>query len=948
MLAGIETSSRELRPMSSPSALYFGPYCLLPSQRRLIEDGRGVRLGSRAFDILVALAEHAGEVVPNSELIARVWPNMVVEPGALRVHIAGLRKVLGDGRAGQRYVVNVPSQGYCFVAPVSRGSPPATSTDAVAPAQPSAIPTATPIAAPLPAQINRMIGRDTDLAAVMREMAQRRCITLTGPGGMGKTTLALMAARHAAPTFDGQVAFVNLAPLADPSLLIGAMFSALGLSAAPGDPLRGLLNGLRDRRVLLVLDNAEHLIEAVALLAEQVLQGAPRAQLLVTSREPLRVPGEWVYRLASLDVPPPLAHLTAQQALQVSSVELFIERTMACVDVFEFVDADAPAVAEVCRALDGIPLALELAASGVERLGVRGVAANLGNRLSLLTRGRRTAVPRHQTLRATLDWGYDLLPAAEQQLLRTLSIFRGRFTADSAKAVFDPASSHTVHEMLFNLAGKSFLSSDVSGETVQYWLLATTREYAAALREADEETEAVARRHARHMLTLADAAERERAGMPAADWLANHAYRVDDHRAALEWSLGSGHDVALGVALASACAPLWFALSLMAEYLELSERALAALKDGTALEPHREMALCEAHGNAWWHMRGTGEQAEITFTRSLALAKRVGSQVDVMRSLWGLWLIACSTGEYAKALQLADRFGAAAACSDDAASAVMHHRMMSLTLHHVGRHAEARMHVQWVLDHPSTRNAAAGNSGLHFDQRVAMLTFLVRILWMLGQADQALERAREAIERALNIDHSLSLCFTLAMGCTPVAIWAGDWEKAARYTQLLQERSALASLAYWQAFGAGYALVLRRREGSVEPFETLEHRPSWVTLKDTLCSCDEGLADEATLARGETGAAVWCAPELLRQRGERAIAAGDAAAARQWFDRGLQLARQQGALSWELRCTISLAKSLRASGEFDKSRALLAPVMQRFTEGFGSADLRHAAALLTE
>jgi hypothetical protein len=385
----------------------------------------------------------------------------------------------------------------------------------------------------------------------------------------------------------------------------------------------------------------------------------------------------------------------------------------------------------------------------------------------------------------------------------------------------------------------------------------------------------------------------------------------------------------------------------MAEYLQLSERALAVLKDRAPIEPRREMALWEAHGNAWWHMRGTGEQAEATFARALTLAESVGSQADVMRSLWGLWLIAGTTGEYVKQLHLADRFGAAVAASDDPASVVMHRRMMSLTLHQLGRHAEARTHVQWVLDHPSTSKAAARSSGLHFDQRVAMLTFLMRILWMLGRADQALERSREAIKWALEIDHSASLCFALALGCVPVALWAGDWEEAARYTHLLLERSKLASLAYWQAFGTGYALVLRRHRGATESMESLGYRPSWVSLKDTLCSCDEGLADEATLARGETGAAAWCAPELLRQRGERAIAAGDPTGAQRWFERGMDLAQQQGALSWELRCATSLAKSLRASGNLDRSHAVLAPVVQRFTEGFGSTDLRRATALLS-
>ena len=934
--------------MSADCAFSFGPFCLLPGQRKLLEDGQPVRLGSRAFDILVALVDRAGEVVSNGDLMGHVWPSTVVEPCALRVHMAGLRKVLGDGRAGQRYVVNVPLQGYCFVAPVTKSNAPTATAPPSTPAvPPTSVSAAQPEALALPAQLTRMIGRDEAIAEVLCALAQRRCITLVGPGGMGKTTLALAAASAAARTFDGQVAFVNLAPLRDPTQVVGAVSSALGLATLAADPLRGLLCHLRERRMLIVLDNCEHLIEVSAGVADALLSGASGVHLLVTSREPLRIQGEWVQRLASLAVPAPLALPTAQEALRVPSVELFVERARACVDTFEFTDADVPAVAEICRALDGIPLALELAAAGVERLGVRGVASHLGDRLSLLTRGRRTALPRHQTLRAALDWGYALLTPSEQSLLRCLSIFRGRFTAESARAVCGAAEPSAVDEDLFNLASKSFVVSDISGDAVHYWLLETTREYAAMLRDASGETADVARRHATHMLEVADASDREREARPAGEWRVGHAHLIDDYRAALDWSLAPGGLARLGAELAGASAPLWFALSAMAEYLGIAERALAAVRAGVVIDPRREMALCEAYGNAWWHMRGTGAQAEAAFQRALDLALLAGSRADTMRSLWGLWLVACSSGAYTRAASLAERYGEVTAGSKDPAATLVHHRMMALSLHYVGRHAEARRHVQKVLDHPVTSHAAARNSGFHFDQRVAGLTFLTRILWMLGLTDQARASAEQAVVRALEIDHSLSLCFALSMACTPVAIWAGDWVRAARFTRLLQERTTKYSLQYWHAFGQGFGLVLRRRDGSAEGLDTLAHPPTWMSLKDLLCTCDAGLADDAALARGDDEAAGWCGPELLRLRGQREREAGRSQAASALFQRGMALARQHQALSWELRCATSLAGLLEEAGAAPEARATLAPVVQRFTEGFDSADLRHASALLT-
>ena len=258
------------------------------------------------------------------------------------------------------------------------------------------------------------------------------------------------------------------------------------------------------------------------------------------------------------------------------------------------------------------------------------------------------------------------------------------------------------------------------------------------------------------------------------------------------------------------------------------------------------------------------------------------------------------------------------------------------------------MHAQKVLDQPVASNACARNSGFHFDQRVSVLTALTRILWMLGLPDQALAHAQQAMDRALDINHSISLCYALSLACTPVAIWTGDWERAARLTHLLQERAKEFSLEYRQAYVEGFELLFRRRQGSTEGLETLTNPATGVILKDLLCTCDAGLADEAALARGESEAGGWCAPELLRLRGERARGAGDPQAASRWFRRGIELARRQQALSWELRCATSLADLLQASGSTAEAHACLLSVVQGFTEGFDTADLHRASALLEQ
>ena len=344
----------------------FGSFRLIPAQRMLSEDGKPVRLGSRALDILAALTERAGETISKEELIARAWPDTVVEEAALRVHVAALRKALGDGRAGKRHIANHPGRGYAFVAPVTREN--ALSA--------SRTPTGMAEAGNLPALLTRIVGRDGVISRLAQQLVRRRFLTIVGPGGIGKTTVAVAVAERINASYKHGAWFVGLASLSDPDLVPSAVGAALGVPLSGGDHTRTLAAWLRDRNALLVLDNCEHVIDAAAGLAEALLKAAPQAGILATSREPLRAEGEWLHRLAPLELPPEAkAFPTAAEALGYSAVELFNERAGATADSFMLDDADVPAVIEICRRLDGVPLALELAAARVATFGVGELAA---------------------------------------------------------------------------------------------------------------------------------------------------------------------------------------------------------------------------------------------------------------------------------------------------------------------------------------------------------------------------------------------------------------------------------------------------------------------------------------------------------------------------------------------------------------------------------------------
>jgi predicted ATPase/DNA-binding winged helix-turn-helix (wHTH) protein len=506
-------------------AISFGPFRLLAAQRLLLEGDKPVRLGSRAFDILTTLVERAGEVVGKEALIARVWPETFVEESNLKLQVSYLRRALGDGQGGHRYVVNVPGRGYNFVAPLSlEERPQAASPPTIAPAGVHNLPLA----------VTRMIGRDETVTALVSRLSRQRLVTILGPGGIGKTTVALAVAERMIESYGHGVWLVDLAPLGDPRLAPSAVATVLGLEIRTEDPLPGLVAGLRDKRMLLLFDNCEHVIDAAASVAAAVLSGAPGVNILATSREPLRVAGEQDYRLGPLSSPRPSSSLTAAEAEVFPAVQLFVERATAIVEDFVLTDANAPLVVEICRRLDGLPLAIEFAASRLEVLGLEGLAARLDDSLGLLGARRRTAMPRQRTMRAVVDWSYGLLSEDEQLFFRALGIFTGGFAVEAVAAVAMDAARTGIDaiDRLADLVAKSLVVADVSGASPRFRLLDTTRAYAIEKLDATGEPARIARQHAEYYRSLFERAEGEAAARPTDEWLADYAGEIDNLRGA--------------------------------------------------------------------------------------------------------------------------------------------------------------------------------------------------------------------------------------------------------------------------------------------------------------------------------------------------------------------------------------------------------------------------------
>jgi predicted ATPase/DNA-binding winged helix-turn-helix (wHTH) protein len=921
--------------------LAFGPFQLDLEQRVLREGAAAIRVNPRTLELLIALAERAGEVVTKYELLERGWPGSVIQEGVLRVHISALRKVLGDGVSGTRYVENVSGRGYRFVARVRTQQGVRKLTATPAPAQPAPAGQAwgTHRADNLPALLTRVLGRSDVVSALAGKLKQQRFVSVVGPGGIGKTTIAVALAEHLCEAYADGVRFLDLSLITEGRLVPGALAALLGLPNVLDDPTRRLLAVLGRKSMLIVLDNCEHLTDTIADLSDTVLGGAAGVDLLATSRQPLRTKNEHVFRLAPLKTPPQLEQLTREAALTFPAVQLFVERAMASMDTFELTHIDAPLVAEICRRLDGNPLAIELAAARVDILGLQGLAARLNDSLRILAGGRRTAATRHQSLRATLDWSYNLLCASEQALLRRLAVFNGSFGLESASAVAADETLQTaaVIEHLEGLEAKSLLAADTSGEAVLYRLPQYQREYALGkLGSSGEETE-VRRRHVEMWRTSGSARfySQRRHG---AEWLEVYGRKIDDIRAALHWCFAVESNIPFGTTLS--LISMWFEFILVSEYDGRLEDALASVISRPFTEedaPARlEQLLCDVILQARGPVQG------------LTAAQRLGpAALERRMALWGLWAERLVGRDHRLANAISAYFPIQPA---PGGGARLVDRMLMVAHHYAGRQGPARLCAERVLRQTAEASMTpAQHALLSCDPRAV----LSRVLWMQGFPDQAMRTAQQSVTEAMMTGNAYLTCYTLVTAFV-ISIYTGDPEKAGEFVTALRERSAAYSLEYYQVWARCLTQVLAIKSGDLEAPEHFSltsdplSGPQYLDDLGTLC---ESLVSTCAIARAENGRAGWRAAETLRVKGERLLeesgpdSPGQAEAV---FQVALQTAREQGALSFELRVAMSLTRLWRSQGRSQAAHDLLSGVYGRFVEGFGTADLRAARALLTE
>ena len=934
----------------------FGPFCLFPGKRLLVKDGVPQDIGGRALDLLFTLVSRPGQVLSKRELLQRVWPDTVVEEGSLRFHMTHLRRILGeDGASAARYIATQVGVGYAFVEPVELLQE--SSATLSLPALHEAAQHRLAQVGALP-QRPHLIGREADVQSVLERLAEPKLLTVVGTGGVGKTSLAVEVGYRAAEAGHGRVRFIDLAQVEDAALVPSALAAALGLPVQAEDPIFVLLAHLQSSRVLLIVDNCEHLVDTVCAIAERLRDAAPGTCLLATSREPLRARQEQVYWLGPLACPPSQGNLSFNELMAFPAVRLFVERASLGESAAQLDPQDARLIADMCLRLDGMALPIELAAVRAATHGIQATHALLGERFSLVWSGHRTAVPRQQTLRATLDWSYELLTPTEQCVFECLSVFVGPFSLAAAAEVvsdesIDPLSAAAT---LDALTAKGLVSLEHAQGADSYRLLEMTRAYAKEKLSArgHERVQALSLRHAAfHLEILGKLGTSPEQRFEGASALA---CQLGNLRSALEWSFGPEGDPGLALPLAAASVPVFLHFSLLVECRDWCSRAIVLLELGYFGTPI-EMDLQAALGLVLMFTRGNSGASEAALSRAMELADSLQDHDAQIKLLGCLQIFYERIGDFPSSLAWAERAIVVGNRIGEPEAIAVASSLAGVSHHLLGDQHSARRELEHALRNsgPSRRSHTIHYG---FDHRNRTGLALARTLWLLGYPEQSSRWADRVEAEAEALDHPVTHCIALVW-TLGIHIWNGDLDKAA------QRLDTFSRIAEANLFGPYIAATLGMR-GAIA-IRAGEHEAAIAWLQDSLDQLHgmryellttsfeialaeglvlanrpkEALAQVAsTIAHCRRSGDAFALPELLRIQAGILQRLDQSTEATALFEESLALSRTQGARAWELRIVMDLATLASEQGHLAEARALLAGCGEWLSEGFDTLDVR--------
>jgi predicted ATPase/DNA-binding winged helix-turn-helix (wHTH) protein len=936
-------------------AFVFGPFRLIPSQHVLVRDNRPVKLGGRALDILHLLVTRAGEEISKNDLIEWTWPNVVVDDRNLKVHISSLRRALEDTFPEASYIATVVGHGYQFIGRVE--------TERVELADVSS--TEQAYAFSLPA-LPTLVGRQRDVERVARALDLTGLVTLVGPGGVGKSSLAIATAHARQEDFPDGVHFVDLSATGDPALVPHLVATGLGVRGDPVDLILAVVRHVQDRRILIVLDNCEHVLPGVATIAARIVEAKSSSCLLATSREPLGVRSENLQRVEPLAFPQRAEVRSASEALAYPSIELFALRAFETAE-YQLIDRDAPVVAGLCEALDGLPLAIEIVAAKLDQFSPGELLNSVGSRLSELRKDDEATHSRHRTLWATLDWTYQLLSTEEATLFRLLSVFAGSFewpdvTGMARLVRYDPYQTTVA---LGGLVAKSLLSAEIDGEQLRYRLLETVRCYAAERLLGDPIAQGAQCQHAQLLLSVFETSEAEWAWVDTRVWRARYAARIGDLRKALDWCFSDGGDASLGIDIVISATRLWDEQSSVFEQLFQVERALnhcASIKNTSqrmaTLATSRAWAMTYAR-----HLDAATDHAWITALNLSKLAGEVSRHLSVI-SGYAHFLI--HTGRFEQAVDVLETFDETAAQVTDRTLLLEGERLRALAQLNLGKLLEAQTTLERLVAEFADGMPLSKITRYQLQRYVYIHAALAFSKWLTGQPERAFAIIEEIVLNTGHVGQLMGQSIAIAFVAMPLSFLSGHIDALERYEAILRtnlDRENIASFKPIHRFYASVSRHLRGDRAAVDDMRSavegdvrdrfMVRAPMHLgVLADALLTAgksdDANKALEWALALQRETKENWCLPELLRVKARILAALGKPIDAWAVLYEARENAFTIGARSLELRIANDLAQMAITEGNNAQAVELLAPLYESFGGRTATEDLKRSARLLAE
>ncbi len=919
----------------------FGPYRLVLPERRLTRYGAVVELGSRAFDALALLLQEQGKIVTKQQLMDYVWSDVTVDESNLRFQMSTLRRTLSGDAKEDVYIKNIPGRGYVFVGSVTENSETTISLDSAPRAE----------SRHLPDRPQYLFGRAHDLDDLQAKLVTYRFISIVGAGGIGKTTVANELVHMMARRSDSDVCYVDLGSIKADDLVLPSVAVALGYKIQSADLIDGLTTYMADRQILLVLDCCEHVLVTVSKLTAALFKRAPQCQILITSREALRAYGEVVHILESLKLPSETSGLTAEEALDAPTVQLFMERARSSGYSGGLEDKDADTVAAICRQLDGNPLAIELAGSRLLTYGFAELLNRLDGSAILKWPGRRHDI-RHHSLEATLDWSFELLSDYERQVITHLSVFVGPFSMRAAEAILG-GDRWLLARAIEELVDKSLLAIRSENGVNFYRLLDVTRAYAGAKLVEIGNSGKVMRRHAEFL--AADLGNKVASEASVGNVVGNL-------RAALEWCFSEAGDISIGLDLAAVGSEFFLDRSLLKECLRWCKTALQHLREEESFT-HKGLRLQQSLAISMMYTLGNVDQVGAAITRGLELAVALGAREAEMHLLAGQNLFLTRRADFLGALRAAQRFAALAHASQVSTQVVASDWMLGSTYNLIGQQKVG----QQLLEQGTARGEALGISTAYyfgFDNKQRSSLGRAWTSWLCGQPDKASNLISEVLEQSVAQNHPVSLCISHLYG-THVVLWLRKLEWAERLIETLSDIASKYHLGPYntgaRALRGELLLAKGRTEEATLVLETVLEPLRAEELNIMLAPATRAYAECLTrlnrcqeadaiilplIEQAETTNPSYLLPELLRTRADILRAGGRATEAEACYLKSLARAKYDGAVGWELRTALSLARAWIDAGQVERAHTLLEATLGLFTEGLKSGDLLEAQLLL--